>query len=52
MGTELAPGRGQLVRTAVAELVDFLDSAEEERKALSLERERIDKRLVELQATD
>jgi CO dehydrogenase maturation factor len=52
LGTELAPGRGQLVRAAVAELVDFLDSAEEERKALVVERERIDRRLSELQTAD
>jgi CO dehydrogenase maturation factor len=50
LGTELAPGRGQLVRAAVGELVDFLESSDEERRSLMAERDRIDRRLAELQS--
>ena len=48
LGTELAADRGQLVRAAVEELVDFLDSSYEERRSLLAERDRIDQRLAEL----
>jgi CO dehydrogenase maturation factor len=51
-GTVIPPGQAGPVRKAVAELVDFLDSSGEERRALFMERERIDRRLAELQLSD
>jgi CO dehydrogenase maturation factor len=49
-GTRLAAERGEPVRRAVNEIVEFLDSPQEERDALMRERERLDRRLAELQA--
>ncbi len=51
-GTVLGPDQAAPVRAAVAELVAFLDSDEEQRRALFTERERIDRRLAELQLSD
>ncbi|HEX2064247.1 MAG TPA: AAA family ATPase [Acidimicrobiales bacterium] len=51
-GTVIAPGKAPAVRAAVAELVEFLDSNDEQRRALFMERERIDRRLAELQLSD
>ncbi len=51
-GTVLPPGKGRAVRSAVAELVHFLDSSDAERQALMTERDRIDQRLAELQLSD
>ena len=48
-GTRLEAGQGDLVRQAIEEIVDFLRSPQEERDALMREKERLDRRLAELQ---
>jgi CO dehydrogenase maturation factor len=58
-GRMLGPGEGNEVRKVIAEVVDFVDEATgdgatgaAEREALRRERERVDRRLAELQRTD
>jgi CO dehydrogenase maturation factor len=49
-GAPLAPGKGEAVRQAVEEILDFIDSPDEERAALLHERQRIEARIAELTA--
>lgn len=58
-GRMLEPGEGNEVRKVIAEIVDFVDGSTgdgatgaAEREALRRERERVDRRLAELQRTD
>jgi CO dehydrogenase maturation factor len=48
-GGPLLPGEAQSVRDAVEQIIAVIDSEESEREALLAERERIDRRIAELQ---
>lgn len=49
-GTPIATGEAESVKTAVEGLLDFIESPDAERNALLAERERIERRLIQLTA--